>query len=98
MCTLYICIVQNNGSSDLKRDEAAQSNCAPVNAFNAHLRVMHQASGEFRIVLTFHHSDGQLCEAVLTPLEASVLVSEIADVLEDGDRRVSRSELEQSAR
>jgi hypothetical protein len=65
---------------------------APVSAFNAHLRLTPQAPGEYRVVLTFHLSDGQLCEAALTPLEASILLSEIAHVLEDGDRRAGRSE------
>jgi hypothetical protein len=41
-------------------------------------------------VLTFHHADGKLCEAVLSPLEASTIVSEVAHVLEDGDRQAMR--------
>lgn len=60
--------------------------------FNAHLRLMPHSPGEYRVVLTFHHGDGQLCEAALTPLEASMLLSEIAHVLEEGDRRATRSE------
>lgn len=63
-----------------------------MSGFNAHLRLMPQAPDEYRVVLTFHHGDGQLCEAALTPLEASMLLSEIAHVLEEGDRRAIRSE------
>lgn len=76
----------------------ARSSSAPVSGLNAHLRLMPQTAGAYRVVLTFHHGDGQLCEAALTPLEASVLVSEIAQVLEDGDRRAGGSELERSER
>ena len=81
-----------DGSSGFEHG-AARSNTsrAPVSAFNARLDTTLEARGEFRVVLTFHHSDGQLYEAALTPLEASMLLSEIAHVLEDGDRRASRS-------
>lgn len=67
----------------------AQSPRSPVSGVNAHLRTIPQTPGEFRIVLTFHHADGKLCEAALTPLEASMLVSEVAHVLEEGDRRTA---------
>jgi hypothetical protein len=85
----------NNGSSGWEQD-AARSSCA--RALNAHLRLLPGTPGEYRVVLTFHHGDGQLCEAALTPIEACVFVSEIANVLEDGDRRASRSKLEENAK
>ena len=65
----------------------AQSPRSSVNGVNTHLRLIPQAPGDFRVVLTFHHTDGKLCEAALTPPEASMLVSEVAHVLEEGDRR-----------
>jgi hypothetical protein len=89
-------IVLNNGSSGLQQD-AARSSSAHVSEFNAHLRLMPMTPDQYRVVLTFHHGDGRLCEAALTPLEACELVSEIAHVLEHGDRCVSRSKLEESA-
>lgn len=52
--------------------------------------MMPRTPGDFRVVLTFHHADGKLCEAALTPLEASMLVSEVAHVLEEGDRQAVR--------
>ena len=84
-----------DGSSGFEQN-LARSSCpaAPVSGFNAHLRLTPRSPGEYRVVLTFHHSDGQLGEAALTPLEASMLLSEIAHVLEVGDRGASRSKSE----
>ena len=69
----------------------ARPSCARV---SADLRLTPQAPDQYQVVLTFRHSDGQLYEAVLTPLAASVLASEIADALHEGDRSASRPDLE----
>jgi hypothetical protein len=91
---LYIYIMSVDESGGFEQDSIARSarSRVQVGGVNAHLRVMPQAPGEYRVVLTFHYNDGQLCEAVLIPLEASALASEIAQVLEDGERSASRSE------
>lgn len=41
--------------------------------------------GEFRVVVTFHHGDGALCQAELRPAEASELVAEIARAIDQGN-------------
>lgn len=58
----------------------------------ADLRLTPQTPDRFQVVLTVRHSDGHVCEAALSPLAASVLASEIADVLQEGDRNASRPE------
>jgi hypothetical protein len=81
-----------DGSSGFEQD-LARSSCpaAPASGFNANLRLTPQSPGEYRVVLTFHHCDGQLGEAAHSP---ESLLSEIAHVHEAGDRRASRSKSE----
>lgn len=89
---LYICLMASIESVPGEEVAAvgAQSPRSPVSGGHGHLRTIPQAPGDFRVVLTFHHADGKLCEAVLSPLEASMIVSEVAHVLEEGDRQAMR--------
>lgn len=56
---------------------------SPVSGVNAHLRIPRDPA-DFRIVVTFHHADGSLCEAELTPVEAVGLMAEIGRVIDQG--------------
>lgn len=58
---------------------------SPVSGVNAHLRLIPRGPGGFRVVVTFHHADGSLCEAELTPVEAVGLMAEISRVIDQGD-------------
>lgn len=60
---------------------------SPVSGVNAHLRLIPRDPGDFRVVVTFHHADGSLCEAELRPVEAAGLMSEIACVIDQGNER-----------
>lgn len=59
----------------------------PVSGINAHLRLIPRDKGDYRVVVTFHHANGSLCEAELKPVEAAGLMSEIARVIDQGNRR-----------
>ena len=59
----------------------------PVSGINAHLRLIPRDPGDYRVVVTFHHANGSLCEAELKPVEAAGLMSEIARVIDQGNRR-----------
>ncbi|RXR30899.1 hypothetical protein [Sphingobium sp. CCH11-B1] len=63
----------------------------PVSRVTAQLSPISQALQNFRVVLTLHEADGSLYEAALTPIEASILVSEIANALAEGDRQIVAS-------
>ena len=63
--------------------------CSPVSRVKAQLSLIPETPADFRIVLTLRHADGSLCEAALTPIEASILVSELADALGEGDRHIA---------
>lgn len=54
-----------------------------VSGVNAHLRIPRDPA-DFRVVVTFHHADGALCEAELTPDEAAGLMAEIGRVINRG--------------
>lgn len=60
---------------------------SPITGVNAHLRLIPRDPGDFRVVVTFHHANGSLCEAELKPVEAAGLMSEIARVIDQGNRR-----------
>lgn len=63
----------------------ADGSCSPVTGVNAHLRFFPSAPEEFRVVVTFHRSDGSLCEALLSPLEAAGLMAEIVRAIDQGN-------------
>ena len=73
---------------------------AAVDQVNAHLRTFPREPADFRVVLTFHHTDGSLCEAQLTQDNATGLLSEIARVIhqgkEPGHRPLANDEAEMS--
>lgn len=56
---------------------------SPVTGVNAHLRIPRDPA-DFLVVVTFHHADGALCEAELTPNEAVGLMAEIGRVIDQG--------------
>lgn len=56
---------------------------SPVSGVNAHLRIPRDPA-DFRVVVTFHHADGTLCEAALTPHEAVGLMAEIGRAIDQG--------------
>lgn len=62
---------------------------ASVSGVNAHLRVIPREPRDFRVVVTFHHEDGSLCEAELAPAEAARLMSEILGAINHGNGRCS---------
>lgn len=55
----------------------------PVSGVNAHLRIPRKPA-DFRVVVTFHHADGTLCEAELTPNEAAELMAQIGRTIDQG--------------
>ena len=57
-----------------------------VSGVNAHLRQFPRDPSDFQVVVTFHRVDGSLCEAELKPFEAAGLMSEIARVIDQGNR------------
>ena len=57
---------------------------SPVSGVNAHLRIPRDP-GDFRVVVTFHHADGLLCEAELKPVDAIGLMAEIGHVVDQGN-------------
>lgn len=59
----------------------------PVSGINAHLRLIPCDPGDYRVVVTFHHANGSLGEAELEPVEAAGLMSAIARVIDQGNRR-----------
>ena len=62
----------------------ASTTPASVDGVNAHLRTFPRDHADFRVVLTFHHLDGSLCEAELTRDDATRLLSEIVRVIHQG--------------
>jgi hypothetical protein len=58
---------------------------------NAHLRLIPRDPNDFRVVVTFHHTDGSLCEAALKPVEAAGLMSEILHVIDRGNDQGHRA-------
>lgn len=74
--------------SDLPKHSTA-STSLPVSGVNAHLRLIPRDPENYRVVLTFHHADGSLCEAALGPSEATELMSEIAGVIDQGKHQDS---------
>lgn len=64
---------------------------AAVAGINAHLREIPRCPGDFRVVVTFHHDDDSLSEAVLTPIEAARLVSEILRTIDQGNGGCAQS-------
>jgi hypothetical protein len=75
-----------------------------VSGVNAHLRLIPRDPNDFRVVVTFHHTDGSLCEVVtfhradgspceaeLKPVEAAGLMSEIWHVIDQGNDQGRRT-------
>lgn len=77
------------------RDPAAR---VAVAQLSAHLRLTPRTPQQYQVVLIHRGDDGRLSEVVLTPLEASVLVSEIAQALEEGDGQICQPEWEQTSK
>lgn len=73
----------------------AKSPRSPVSGVNAHLRLLPRDPNDFRVVVTFHHTDGSLCEAELKPVEAAGLMSEIACVIDHGNGQEQRARMKQ---
>jgi hypothetical protein len=69
----------------------AKSPHLPVSGVNAHLRLSPRDPNDFRVVVTFHHTDGSLCEAALKPVEAAGLMSEILHVIDRGNDQGHRA-------
>lgn len=61
-----------------------------ISGVNAHLRIPRDPA-DFRVVLTFHHTDGTLCEAELMPNEAAGLMAEIGRAIDQGSTNELRS-------
>jgi hypothetical protein len=72
-------LLQADGASG---EESAKR--SPVTGVNAHLRIPRDPA-EFRVVITFHHVDGLLCEAELTPNQADELMAGIGRAIYLGD-------------
>lgn len=58
----------------------------PITGVHAYFEIVGKEDREFRVVLSFHSKEGEF-DAVLTPLIASGLNSEIHRVLEAGQPR-----------
>src|SRR3546814_12347222 len=76
----------NQGSNPVV---CATTRRASVSGVNAHLLELPREPRDFRVVVTFHHEDGSLCEAELAPAEAARLMSEILGVINQGNGRCS---------
>src|SRR3546814_6229814 len=78
--------ILNQGSNPVV---CATTRRASVSGVNAHLLELPREPRDFRVVVTFHHEDGSLCEAELAPAEAARLMSEILGVINQGNGRCS---------
>lgn len=78
---------RGSGSGEGSPIGGASAARLPVSGINAHLRLIPSDLGDFRVVVTFHHTNGSLCEAELKPVEAAGLMSEIARVIDQGNGR-----------
>lgn len=72
------------------RAEGALDHRAVQGGISAALRLEPESPDDFRVVLSFRQKDGEMHETALKPVEASMLVSEIAHVLAEGDQRTAR--------
>lgn len=78
---------RGSGSGEGSSIGGARATRLPVSGVNANLRLIPCDPGGYRVVVTFHHADGSLCEAELKPFDAAGLMSEIARVIDQGNRR-----------
>lgn len=69
------------------RDKDSGIERRPITGVHAYFEVVGQEDREFRVVLSFRSKEGEF-DAVLTPLIASGLNSEIRRVLEAGQPRL----------
>ena len=84
---LYIALMHAivRETSDARYAASTDARREPVSDVNAHLRTIPRDLSDFRVVVTFHRSDGSLCEAELKPAEAAGLMSEILCVINQGN-------------
>lgn len=78
-----------SGPAGKLRAEDALAPRAAQGGVSAALRLTPESPDDFRVVLSFRQQDGEMHETSLKPVEASMLVSEVAHVLAEGDLRTA---------